>query len=123
MEWNGIEWNRMESNRMKWNKKVLVHTHTRARGFLPDILLAAFKWHLALVVAHRDEIVFFLGCQVGHDFLFEELARHLCGVADEGLAGVFIAPVGCVMKFNLANIDGGGGGGGGGGIISDDGVF
>ena len=43
MEWNhGMEsWNHgimewMEWNGMEWNKKVLVHTHTRAQ-FLPDI--------------------------------------------------------------------------------------
>lgn len=41
MEWNGIEsngieWNGIERNRIEWNgirnKKVLVHTHTRARN-------------------------------------------------------------------------------------------
>jgi hypothetical protein len=31
MEWNRIEWNGMESNGIESNKKVLVHTHTRAR--------------------------------------------------------------------------------------------
>ena len=91
------------------NKKVLVHIHARAR-FLTGYLLAARERHLALVVARRDEIVFFCCSQVGHDFLFEELATHLCWIAHEGLAGVFITPVGCVMKFHLANVDGGGGG-------------
>jgi hypothetical protein len=40
MEWNGMEWNGMEWNGMEWNgiwnKKVLVHTHTRSAQYLPD---------------------------------------------------------------------------------------
>ena len=59
MEWNGMVWNGME-----WNKKVLVHRHIIFIAYLCSCwhlavcLLSAVEWHLALVVALGDEVVF-----------------------------------------------------------------
>jgi len=49
MEWNGMEWNGMEWNHgimESWNKKVLVHTHTRAQ-YLPEYLIFTDRIQMA----------------------------------------------------------------------------
>jgi hypothetical protein len=68
-------------------------------------LLTAHEGHLALVVALSHEIVLFACSKVCHETLFQELSRHLLGIADEGLIRVFIAPIRRVVEFDPANID------------------